>query len=379
VHPSHLWKIHPIKSTEVDKLLEKISPIAQYRYLRTVQSSSMISSLSQQRRLESALVAARDLNATFKLADLSWSPPQSRQQFILNLADNHHIPVVIDTGASVSLTPNASDFIHPIKPTKLSSLQGLGSTSRVDGQGIVEWQIRDVLGCVRTIRMEAYLVRDAAIRLFSPQVYFKEANLGWLQVDHLKAELCLHDGSILTFPYAENNLPYMVTDWQPTVGITCQDQATLCNGGIVNMSVAEETNQNLTASQKELLQWHWKLGHGHFGWIQRLASDPRSDRRRILQTKHVLSSADVLYCAACSLSKLKRKKPPGYIGGKAPPEMQIRKGDLQPGDCVSVDQYVSSVPGRLPHTAGKEKPNEKYNGGTIFVDHASSYIHLIFI
>jgi hypothetical protein len=56
--------------------------------------------------------------------------------------------------------------------------------------------------------------------------------------------------------------------------------------------------------------------------------------------------------------------------------MQIRKGDLQPGDCVSVNQYVSSVPGRLPHTAGKEKPNEKYNGGTIFVDHASSYIHL---
>ena len=101
----------------------------------------MISSLSQQRCLESALVAARDLSATFKLADLSWSPPQSRQQFILNLADNHHIPVVIDTGASVSLTPNASDFIHPIKPTKLSSLQGLGSTSRVDGQGIVEWQI----------------------------------------------------------------------------------------------------------------------------------------------------------------------------------------------------------------------------------------------
>jgi hypothetical protein len=38
------------------------------------------------------------------------------------------------------------------------------------------------------------------------------------------------------------------------------------------------------------------------------------------------------------------------------------------------NQYISSVPGSLP--AGKEKPNEKYNGRTIFVNHASSYIHL---
>jgi hypothetical protein len=43
---------------------------------------------------------------------------------------------------------------------------------------------------------------------------------------------------------------------------------------------------------------------------------------------------------------------------------------------VSIDQYVSSIPGRLPHTKGKESPKDKFNGGTIFVDHASAYIHL---
>jgi hypothetical protein len=35
------------------------------------------------------------------------------------------------------VTPNASDFIGPIKPL-LESLQGLGETTSVDGQGIVE-------------------------------------------------------------------------------------------------------------------------------------------------------------------------------------------------------------------------------------------------
>jgi hypothetical protein len=38
---------------------------------------------------------------------------------------------------------------------------------------------------------------------------------------------------------------------------------------------------------------------------------------------------------------------------------------------------VSAVPGRLPHTSGKEPSKLKYNGGTIFVDHASSFIYLV--
>ncbi|KAG7358094.1 hypothetical protein IV203_014681 [Nitzschia inconspicua] len=57
--------------------------------------------------------------------------------------------------------------------------------------------------------------------------------------------------------------------------------------------------------------------------------------------------------------------------------MQIRSDNLHPGDCISVDQYVSSVPGRLPHTAGKESSKDKYHGGTIFVDHATSFLFLV--
>jgi hypothetical protein len=98
--------------------------------------------------------------------------------------------------------------------------------------------------------------------------------------------MTLHNGSILTFPFADNNIPYMLTDWQPVVGITFQDQSILTDSKMVNMSVAAETNQNLTNAQKELLTWHWKLGHCHFGWVQRLASEPRSERRlRVLAAK----------------------------------------------------------------------------------------------
>ena len=55
----------------------------------------------------------------------------------------------------------------------------------------------------------------------------------------------------------------------------------------------------------------------------------------------------------------------------------IRKDDLVPGQCVSVDQWVSTkTPGRLTHTFGKERVPNQYHGGTIFYDHASAFIYI---
>ena len=51
-------------------------------------------------------------------------------------------------------------------------------------------------------------------------------------------------------------------------------------------------------------------------------------------------------------------------------------GDLQPGDCVSLDHFESHIRGRLPGTTGKEKERDCYCGGLIAVDHASGYIYV---
>ena len=47
---------------------------------------------------------------------------------------------------------------------------------------------------------------------------------------------------------------------------------------------------------------------------------------------------------------------------------------LSPGDRVSMDQYKSSVRGRLPTGRGKGTFGNKYAGGTIFCDHASGFV-----
>jgi hypothetical protein len=64
---------------------------------------------------------------------------------------------------------------------------------------------------------------------------------------------------------------------QTMAGLTFEDRQYLLQPNLLCsfLSVADKTNQNLTASQKELLLWHWKLGHAGFQWIQHLASTPR--------------------------------------------------------------------------------------------------------
>jgi len=46
----------------------------------------------------------------------------------------HHVPIVIDTGASCSLTPYIHDFLHNLEPSSVPAMEGLNSRTRVVGQ-----------------------------------------------------------------------------------------------------------------------------------------------------------------------------------------------------------------------------------------------------
>jgi hypothetical protein len=58
----------------------------------------------------------------------------------------NELPIVIDTGASMSLTPNRNDFIGDLKAPNVSELHGLSSTTQVVGVGTVKWTVRDLFG-----------------------------------------------------------------------------------------------------------------------------------------------------------------------------------------------------------------------------------------
>ena len=322
------------------------------------------------------MVAAATFIHSRYLTDLTnpqQNPPHSEltalsQHMTVYLSDQGDdlLPIVIDSGASISLTANYNDFVGPIRPATITELQGLSHTTKVHGVGQVIWTVRDVFGTTRTIKTQAYYIPEATVRLFSPQTYFREQQKGHLGLDHSSTTLQLHDGSLLHFPYnTNNNLPLMLPTEPCHIGLTFDDATVLGDGHSVYnyMSVADESNQNLTRAQKELLLWHWKLGHANLKWIQILCREPTTNHHHfVLETHHAKTSSCVLpKCAACMLGKQTRRRPGTNTGalvkGK---EMILRRNHLQPGDCVSLDQYKSSIRGRLPHTYGKEKKDDQY-------------------
>jgi hypothetical protein len=111
------------------------------------------------------------------------------------------IPIVIDTGASISVTGITQDFIRELQGVDPDvNLQGLNNKVKVEGVGTVHWTIHDQYNWTGNVKMMAYFVPDAEVHLFSPQLYFKEVDTGKLVITKDKTTLETQDGSILSFP-----------------------------------------------------------------------------------------------------------------------------------------------------------------------------------
>jgi len=385
---------------DLDEFLSKVDPIKEFRALAQLSNANFFGRApkkKQQQRRDQALIAAAQfsqikpglgLRSIFDPGGGSNTADLTRNRSVYFSEDLNELPIVIDTGASMSLTPNIKDFRGPLVPSTTNELRGLSHSTPVMGMGYVEWTVRDIFGVIRTIRTKAYYVPSATIRLFSPQTYFREQNAGNLLVTAKSTVLTLSDGSDCEFPYHNgSNLPLMLPHYQQQVGLTFEDVSYLTSNGGINqlstlMSVADETNQNLTRPQKELLKWHWKLGHANFPWLQRLATVPKQPTEGvplpIIQSSlPTMATCPAPMCTACQLAKQNRRGAGSVILKHIPAkEMLLKRDILKPGQKVSIDQYVSALPGRLTHTAGKEAKTEQYNGGTLFVDHASAFIFI---
>ena len=141
-------------------------------------------------------------------------------------------------------------------------------------------------GIKRLIRTEAYYIPQATIRLFSPQSYFQHQQGGHCTVLGQKIQLHLPHDVTLEFPYNKGgNLPLMLMSTHQdlvTPNLRSPETTLLLHPPLLQtfLSVAHQTNQNITSSQKELLLLHHKLGHINFSWIQRLCARPRDSTLR---------------------------------------------------------------------------------------------------
>jgi hypothetical protein len=127
--------------------------------------------------------------------------------------------------------------------------------------------------------------------------------------------------------------------------------------------VSQDDATSTLDSQAELLRWHYRLGHLPFANIRIMAAKGEIPKR--------LATCRVPRCQSCLYGRATKK--PWQT--KAQPN-KIRTV-TKPGECVSVDQLESPIPGLKGQNKGFFY-RERYKVATIFVDHYSrlSYVYL---
>ena len=141
-----------------------------------------------------------------------------------------------------------------------------------------------------------------------------------------------------------------------------------------NLALLDETNQNLTAGHKLLLNWHGRFGHLNFPAVQRILRQfPFQSAKFAAASKCDLTD---LRCEICQYAKAHRRT----THGKRTQVNEERDGSLKaehlgPGMRVSVDHFESRELGRTKDSFGKET-SDKYKGGAIFVDHGTGFLHV---
>ena len=147
-------------------------------------------------------------------------------------------------------------------------------------------------------------------------------------------------------------------------------------------NVLHPSNNNLTASQKELLLWHHRLSHASLHWVRLLLCPRRllstlDSEAALHQGPYLPVSNDFvprdvsishIKCAACLSSKAHVHGPATkptlspadrkaiydrFNHGLRGHRMVLKTDDLSPGDCISADHFHSPVHGRLPNSYGR--------------------------
>ena len=124
---------------------------------------------------------------------------------------------------------------------------------------------------------------------------------------------------------------------------------TTLSSGDFSTFLADIENPNLSPSQKELLVWHWKLGHVNMPRLQKLMHpakpvDSLASRQNlsppvVIQTKRSRTHrCDVPKCQACIYAKMgKRSAGASCVEARDEKVLALSRDKVRPGDAVSMD------------------------------------------
>ena len=326
-------------------------------------------------------------------------------------------PVLVDTGCSVSTSGFIEDFDGALVYGDFGAIKTANGMAQIKGFGMLRWQTIDEKGHKTIIRVPGFYAPAIPMRLFSPQDYgryhsfdMEEPSMtgshAWFsftclvdaEIDKVAADkeetttVVTHNEpmSRLFFFYCERNgkpSPVLPDPAEAPSSQVPQPQPCPCTHKTAHVSqnVLDPKNANLSVSQKRLLLDHYRFGHVSMKVIQSLYKEPSDANTPFIDSTTTCPpcvqpkvreqlTCSIPKCEICEIARARRRTT-GVKKSKPTDSVPVlRVDDLEPGDCFSVDQYESSVRGRLPHTRGREGTSSRYRGGTLCYDHASGKI-----
>ena len=322
------------------------------------------------------------------------------------------VDIILDTGCTFSITPDRRDFVE-YYPGSVGKVQTVNGPTPMAGYGRVRWTLISEDGTHLELVVPCHHVPASTVRLLSPQDFCRSngfdrsqdqfggnSNYFWMHATHQRIRFQCPIDPRSNLPVALAKIPCHRGGCTPELILEDEENdkhpcSSCQRHSVVSLSILDASNQNLTAAQKELLLWHFRLGHLGFAHLQQLMrqrtiqdignTDPITSKPESKPTKAIIVDPCITpknpstrtcqppLCAACQIARAK-KRPTDVSTTTIHREALLKIQDLEPGARVSVDQYESSVRGRLATSKGKESFGHKYGGGTIFCDHATGYI-----
>jgi hypothetical protein len=260
----------------------------------------------------------------------------------MSMADTYNI--VWDSGASMCITNDETDFIGPVEEIQNAKVDGINSFMKLEGVGTVCWSMLDLSGNMRHIKLPAYYAPNARQRLLSTSVFCKiypNNNIvlnpqSWtVQPD--PNNLCESAIDIMINPL--NNLP-MTTCMRP------ESLGQLAVNFAEQISCIHSNNFNLSCPQKELLRWHYRLGHMSMKTIQQLLGmgvmAMSQSYERLHNRVRKLRHEDLPKCAACQFGKQTSRRVPGRKSRmiKEKWEFSLQKLCILENECLWIILFV---------------------------------------
>jgi GAG-pre-integrase domain len=183
------------------------------------------------------------------------------------VAPDAAFPVIWDSGASIAISHEKLDFVGPIsRPSTINQFNGIAKGLRIEGEGKVSWSFHDLTGKLRTLKLPAYYVPKIRVLFLSTTSLLQTYSDETIRVEAHPMTMSVTPNdpnrpAIAAHVNPDNNLPTSQAYRRPAV----RPAAECLNSTI---TAVNEANFNISEPEKELLRWHYRLGHMSFQKIQ---------------------------------------------------------------------------------------------------------------